>query len=426
MRFDNLQQWLSWQESLNPKEIDLGLERVRRVLERLHISPRFPCPVITVAGTNGKGSSLAMMEAILSAAGYRVGCYTSPHLFRYNERVRIDGDCVTDEVLCRAFQQVDQARGDVPLTYFEFGTLAALVIFAERGLDVALLEVGLGGRLDAVNAIDADVALLTTVDIDHSDWLGHDIETIAAEKAGIFRSGRPAVYAGLKCPKSVKALAASRRVKLLCAGEDYLYQGIGTERWQLKGLGAGYDDLLRPSLPGDFQLQNAAGAVAALCCLPALSISVGQINRGLRAARIAGRYQSIGQRPEVIVDVAHNPQAARALCSLLRESPCAGRTRAVIAMLADKAVDEVLAVMAPVVDIWYSAGLASTRGLAADSMAESVHRLGADVKLHRQQTVAEACAEAQRDAGEKDRLIVFGSFLTVSEACEYLNGKNFG
>ena len=221
MRFSTLKDWLSWQEGLNPKHIDLGLDRVQQVLEKLNLSSKFNCPVITVAGTNGKGSSVAMLESILRAGHYDVGCYTSPHLVKYNERIRIRGSDIDDQSLCRAFDQVDQARGDIALTYFEFGTLAALVAFAEAELDVVVLEVGLGGRLDAVNVIDADVALVTSVDVDHTDWLGHDIESIAREKAGIFRSGRPAVYGGLRVPESVLQTAREKGSQLFVAGRDY-------------------------------------------------------------------------------------------------------------------------------------------------------------------------------------------------------------
>ena len=249
MRFNNLQAWLTWQETLNPKTIDLGLDRVRIVLQKLGLSEKFICPVLTVGGTNGKGSTVACLEAILLAANYCVGSYTSPHSYHYNERIRINGADVDDATLCAAFEQVDQARGDVALTYFEFGTLAALCIFAQSNLDVVVLEVGLGGRLDAVNVIDADVSIITTVDIDHTDWLGKDIESIAREKAGIMRTGKPVIYGGLVVPKAVRAAAASLHANLLVLGEDYLYQAIADNTWQLRGNLVFYPDLPRPIEP---------------------------------------------------------------------------------------------------------------------------------------------------------------------------------
>jgi len=421
LRFNTLQQWLTWQESLNPKEIDLGLERVQQVLHSLQLSADFNCPVITVAGTNGKGSSVALLESMLRAAGYRVGCYTSPHLFAYNERIRIDGENIDDLSLCQAFEQVDQARADIPLTYFEFGTLAALLIFAAAELDVLVLEVGLGGRLDAVNVINPDVALITTVDVDHTDWLGTDIESIAREKAGILRAGRPAIFAGLRCPRALQAIASERQARLMCAGQDYLYQGVGEQGWQLHGGELHYADLQRPALAGGFQLQNAAGAIMALGQLPGISLSQQAINRGLAEVRLAGRFQCIRQQPRVLVDVAHNAQAAAALLELLQHQPVSGRTLAVIAMLADKAVDQVIRLLAPAIDEWFTAGLESRRGLAADLMAKAVDNLGADVKLCPQQTVAQACEQAVSRAGPDDRIIVFGSFLTVTAACDYFN-----
>ena len=426
MRFNSLQQWLTWQESLNPREIDLGLDRVQQVLSKLELSADFHCPVITVAGTNGKGSCVAMLEAILMAGGYSVGCYTSPHLFAYNERIRIDAASIDDQSLCEAFEQVDQARGDVPLTYFEFGTLAALLIFSQQPLDAVVLEVGLGGRLDAVNVIDPDVALITTVDVDHTDWLGSDIETIAVEKAGIMRSGRVAIYAGLRCPQSIRDCARQKGAKLLIAGRDYLYQSVGEQVWQLRGSDEYFADLKPPALPGSFQMQNAAGAIMALCQLPGIACSEAIINRGLQSAILPGRYQCIVEQPRVIVDVAHNLQAAQSLFELLARDPVPGKTFAVVAMLADKAVDQVIAAIAPLIDEWFTAGLDTGRGLGADLMAKAVIGLGSDVKLCQQKTVSEACERALARAEQGDRIIVFGSFVTVTEACDYFNGRDIG
>lgn len=423
MRFDTLGDWLSWQESLNPKHIDLGLDRVQQVLEKLNLSSQFNCPVITVAGTNGKGSSVAILESILRAGNFAVGCYTSPHLLKYNERIRIRGCDIDDQTLCQAFDRVDQARGNIALTYFEFGTLAALVAFAEAELDVVVLEVGLGGRLDAVNVIDADVALVTSVAVDHTDWLGHDIESIAREKAGIFRPDRPAVYGGLRVPDAVLQTAHELGAQLLVAGRDYLYQGITADIWQLNGPDIHYADLPVPALKGRFQLQNAAAAIVALRQLKQrLPVDRRAISLGLEQVFVSGRYQILQTSPEVIVDVAHNPQAAQALAELMTDTPFMGRTLAVVAMLADKAVDDVVVSMHPVVDEWLIAGLDVPRGLDVESMAKAVNALGADVKLSCLQNVTVACEQAMQLAQPEDRIIVFGSFYTVTEAIDFFKG----
>ena len=373
MRFNTLQEWLSWQESLNPKEIDLGLDRVAEVLQRLGLSADFSCPVITVAGTNGKGSTVAFLESILLAAGCKVACYPSPQLFIYNERIRLKGQGVDDVALCQAFERIDKARADVPLTYFEFGTLAALYLFSRADLDAVVLEVGLGGRLDAVNVINADVSIVSTVDIDHVDWLGDDREQIGYEKAGIFRANKPAIYGALQIPDSVKKHASTIKAKLFIAGQDYLYQGIGSNHWQWTGPGHRYADLPMPSLSGACQLQNAAAVIMALQQLSlACVIDEQVISRGLQTAQLAGRYQSVHADPRVIVDVAHNPQAARALFDQLTHDPVTGRTRVILAMLADKAVAEVVEIMSPVVDDWYIAGLSVPRGLDLDAIAKIV------------------------------------------------------
>ena len=424
MRFNNLQQWLTWQETLNPKTIDLGLDRVQVVLHKLGFSEKLFCPVITVGGTNGKGSTVAYLEAMLRAAKYHVGSYTSPHIYHYNERIRINGVDVDDATLCAAFEQVDQARGDVALTYFEFGTLAALCIFAQSNLDAVVLEVGLGGRLDAVNVIDADVAIITTVDIDHTDWLGKDIESIAREKAGIMRAGRPVIYGGLSVPRAIREKAASVQAKLQVLGEDYLYQVLANNNWQLRGNLVFYPNLPLPVLPGAFQLQNAAAAIIALDCLQTLlPVVPAALMQGLQRARIAGRFQQLRERPAIFLDVAHNAQAARALAQLLADQPIAGRTLAVVAMLADKAIADVVQALAPQITVWYSAGLGGSRGLSAELMAAAVKAIGGSVKLCAHQSVTDACAAAVQAAMPEDRIIVLGSFHTVAEAGVWLQAQ---
>ncbi len=309
MRFDTLNDWLAWQETLHPKAIDLGLERVREVAARLGLlAPKHV--VISVAGTNGKGSSVAMLEAILACAGLRVGAYTSPHLWQYNERIRIDRQPVDDAVLVASFARIDAARGDISLSYFEFGTLAALDILQRADVDVAVLEVGLGGRLDAVNIVDADCALVTGIGIDHVEWLGPDRESIGREKAGIFRGGRPAVCSDPQPPASLRAVAQDCGAIWYGLGEQFGYARTG-EVWDWWGPNLRLDGLPLPALPGPFQLQNAAGVVMALQTLGArLPVSVQALQAGLRAARVAGRFTVVPGPFETIFDVAHNPHAA--------------------------------------------------------------------------------------------------------------------
>ncbi|HSP00336.1 MAG TPA: bifunctional tetrahydrofolate synthase/dihydrofolate synthase, partial [Thioalkalivibrio sp.] len=312
MRFDTLEQWLAWQETLHPKAIDLGLERVARVAGRLGLLEPSHA-VITVAGTNGKGSTVALLDAIYRAAGYRVCTYTSPHLLRYNERIRIHGALASDEALCRAFDAVDTARGEESLSYFEFGTLAALWLFWEAAPDVAILEVGLGGRLDAVNIIDSDVAVITSIGIDHEAWLGSDREVIGAEKAGVFRAARPAVCGDPRPPASIQRRALDLGAKLYMAGRDFSWQAAALgQGWQWQGPGAVVlADLPLPALFGPIQLNNAASALTAVTLLQArLAVSREALARGLQQVRLPGRFQQLRDKPLVILDVAHNPQGA--------------------------------------------------------------------------------------------------------------------
>lgn len=417
MRFDTLNEWLAWQETLHTREIDLGLERVARVLERLG-KAHPPYTVLTVGGTNGKGSCVAMLESILGAAGYRVATYTSPHLLRYNERVRIGGQEVDDATLCRAFARVDQARGDVSLTYFEFGTLAALDIFHDAGLDVAILEVGLGGRLDAVNVVDADVALITSVELDHVDWLGPDRESIGREKAGIFRAGRPVVCGDPDPPRSLTEHARTLGAPLYRAGQDFDY-AKDAAGWHWWSGGVRRDALPRPNLLGDFQLQNAAAVLMALELVrDALPIGQNEVRRGLGEVRLPGRFQVLPGPVECILDVAHNPHGAAALVRALRQRPCSGRTLAVVAILGDKDVEAVARCMQPVVDAWYVAGLALPRGQSGAALAARLAPVIPDAPISIQERVYEAYAEALREARCGDRIVVFGSFHTVAEILE--------
>lgn len=432
MRFDSLDEWLTWQEQLNPAEIELGLERVRLVLQRLNLeAPDFT--VITIAGTNGKGSSAAMLQSIYSTAGYRVGAYTSPHLQRYNERITLNGVEADDALLCDAFEQIERARcaesGEVPLTYFEFGTLAAIVIFQQAEVDIAVLEVGLGGRLDAVNVLEPDVALVTMVDIDHQSWLGNDRETIAREKAGIYRANTPAICAEPAPARSLVAHAAEIGADYYGLNEQFSYGlngAAGEGRWHWRSLSQrynqSYEQLPPLGLHGAFQLQNAAGVLMAVTLLQSrFAVEEGELITGLKQAQLAGRLQRVVieegcANVECLLDVAHNPSGAKVLREALATRPCDGETLAVVAMLADKEIGAVVEVMLPVVDHWYVAGLGSilsSRGAAAAVVASSLPKATPALSFA---DVGAATAAALQKSVAGDRLVIFGSFCTVAEA----------
>ncbi len=412
-RFSSLEQWLQWQETLHPASIDLGLERVARVADRLQC--RTPAGiVVSVAGTNGKGSSVAMLEAILLSAGYRVGCYTSPHLFRYNERLRLQGEEVADPAWCESFARIDRVRGTDTLTYFEFGTLAALDIMAHETLDIAVLEVGLGGRLDAVNIVDADVALITAIGIDHSEWLGTDRESIGREKAGIMRASRPVVCGDADPPASLHAEA--RRIGALwrARGADFRITDTG-RGWHWQGGHRSYHDLPRPALAGPHQLANAGSVLMVLESLhERLPVSREHIESGLQRVRLPGRVQRVAGRVEQVLDVSHNAQAALALADALRHLPPAGRTHAVIGMLQDKDAESFVTALRPVVSRWYPVGLPCERACSAVQMAARVAAVvGAD-RTADCATLADAIGLLRAEVKAGERVLVCGSFHTVA------------
>jgi dihydrofolate synthase/folylpolyglutamate synthase len=414
-RFCRLDDWLAWQETAHPVKIDLSLDRVRAVLARL-APPLAGVPVITVAGTNGKGSTVAFLDAIYCAAGYRTGVYTSPHLLRYNERVRVAGREADDAELCRAFERIDAARGDISLTYFEWGTLAALDGFAAARCEVLILEVGLGGRLDAVNAVDADIAIITSIDLDHQQFLGDTREAIGAEKAAIARPGRPLIVTDPAPPASVPAQAGRCGAPLWRYGKDYGAQASGADAWTWI---CGDDRLVLPlpGLAGAVQLRNAAGAVLASRLLaPRLPVPDEALTKGVRQAHVAARFERRGRHPEWLLDVAHNPEAARNLADNLRACPLPGRTMAVLGMLADKDVAGVLAPLAGLIETWHLADLPGPRGADAGHLAAQLGALGVTA-THMHPDVATACRAAQGDAGTGiGRVLVFGSFHTVELA----------
>lgn len=428
----NLNDWLAYQQQIHPRGIDMGLERVRAVWQRMG-APR-PAPVvITVGGTNGKGSTVAFVEAMLRAGGMRVGAYTSPHILRYNERVRVDGEEVDDAALIAAFERIEAARGDTSLTYFEFGTLAALDVFARAQLEVALLEVGLGGRLDAVNIIDADCAVVVTVDLDHMEYLGPDRESIGREKAGIFRAGRPAIIGETDPPRSLLEHAEIIGADVQVLGRDFGWSPQLDSRawWHRDPAQPGYAApaervvgiVLRgePALEGAFQHDNAASAIAALQALGERvrwrvdAIRSAPYNADLQPF-LAGRLQHLGMQPDVVVDVGHNPQAARELAHWLDRHPIAGATRAVFGALADKDVEGVVAALGARIDRWYLAGLAdeSPRGESVGRLAERVRATLPSACCSEHSDIPAALAAARAAASSEDRILAFGSFHVVA------------
>lgn len=416
---ETLDGWLDHIGRQHSAEIVMGLERVREVWQRLG-SPRAPINVV-VGGTNGKGSTCAMLEAMLRAAGYRTGFYSSPHISRYNERVCITGREATDQELCASFAAVEAARTasqpPVPLTYFEFATLSALWIFATQGVDVAILEVGLGGRLDAVNIIDADVSVVVSVDLDHQSYLGDTREQIAFEKAHIYRPGRPAIFADADAPQALVDYAARIGADLQLLNRDFRYERQETQ-WRFVGRASARSSLPYPALRGGYQLKNASAALAVLDALRArLPVSQGHVKRGLLEVEWPGRMQVLPGRPTVVLDVAHNPHAARALDDALGGMGYHPNTYAVFGMLRDKDIDSVIEILKGRFDHWFIAGLdaVSERGATLDTLAQKMAAHGLGERFSRHVSIAQAYAAARERAGQDDRIVAFGSFYTVAE-----------
>lgn len=416
----SLNDWLTRLESLHPKTIELGLDRVSEVAQRLGV--HFDCPVITVGGTNGKGSTCAMLESILLQGGYRVGLYTSPHLLRFNERARINGELTSDEALCKNFEAVEAVRGDVSLTYFEFTTLAILKYFADASLDAVILEVGLGGRLDAVNLVDPDVAIVTSVDLDHQDYLGDTREKIGFEKAGIFRSGRAAICSDPSPPQSLIDHAAAIGADLWLFGRDFNYSG-DRQQWNYGGRQQRRSALAYPSLRGANQLLNASAALAALEVLrERLPLGAQEVRSGLVMVELPGRFQVLPGRPAVILDVAHNPHAAATLAQNLEQMGFHPYTHAVFGAMADKDIAGILAHLADRIDHWYLTDLPLPRAASAQSLVAELTKAGvrvsdtasAERSIQCFATPADAYAAARSRATENDRIAIFGSFITVA------------
>jgi dihydrofolate synthase/folylpolyglutamate synthase len=427
-----LEEWLAHQERVHPQSIDLGLARLARVLERLGwVQPSVP--VITVAGTNGKGSVAAYATSMLAAAGYRVGTFTSPHLRDYRERIRVHDAYVSADALCRAFERIENARSGshaagaaepISLTFFEYNTLAALLVFSDAALDAWVLEVGMGGRLDAVNVVDPTVAVVVSIGLDHQEYLGSTLEAIAREKAGIFRRGAPAVLGSYQLPAALESSAQAVGAVLKRLGREYDFVR-GTDRWRYLGPRWSIADLPPPALLGETQFANAAAAIAALEELaPRLELPSEALARGLTSTRLVARFQVIESAggPTVILDVAHNPDAAAVLASNLRALPRSGRTLAVCGILADKDAAGVAERLAGCFDEWW---LASTEGARGSRGAELAARIAPYVKapLHAARDVAAACAAAWQAATHADRVVIFGSFHTVGPAMDWFEAQ---
>ena len=422
-RFDTLAGWLDWQQTLHPNAIELGLDRVRRVLNRTGWK-RPAQPVITVGGTNGKGSCVALAEAMLRAAGLRVAAFTSPHLIDYRERIRVDDVDVSATSLMVAFERIAAALVDDTLTFFEFNTLAALLVFETAAPDAIVLEVGMGGRLDAVNVVDADVALVASVGLDHTEWLGEDLAAIAREKAGIFRPGRPAVYGSPTPQPALVEAAALIGARLKRRDIEFCVERSASGLWSYADSRVTWRDLPAPALAGRFQLDNAAAVLAALAELDArLPVDRAAIVAGLRTAFVPARFQRVNALGRTwILDVAHNPDAARSLASALAATPCPGRTVAVVAMLADKDVERVLLALREVVDEWWVAATTGARGLSVHALAARAAHV--NVMVSQAVSIEDALHAAADATSSADRIVVFGSFHTVGPALEWLRHRS--
>lgn len=411
MRFQTLAAWLSWLETLHPRTIELGLTRIQTVFASLE--PIKPAPyVITVAGTNGKGSCVALLEAIVLAGGHKVGCYTSPHLLKFNERIKINGQAVTDSVLCEAFAYIDGKRAGISLTYFEFVTLAALYLFHRQTLEVVILEVGMGGRLDAVNIIDPDLAIISGIDFDHMDYLGTTLDAIGFEKAGIMRAGKPAIYGGETIPNSILQHAEQLNVSLFYRGRDYDYQ-LSPTTWHWQAGARQLTNLPLPKLP----IQNAATVLQAHQLLPThLQINQKLIKDCLAHTCLLGRYQQLNtaKGASLIVDVAHNPQSCRLLAQRLQTETCLGKTYGLVAMLSDKDIKNSLEPLLPVIDHWFLAGLTVMRGSSAELLKKYLIQLGC-THYRSFASVAIAYEQLINLVTPHDRIVVFGSFHTVGD-----------
>ncbi len=415
MRFEHLQDWLAWQQTLHSQKIELGLDRIADVANSLGVlQPK--SKIITVAGTNGKGSIVAVLESIYHHAGYRVAAYTSPHLLHYNERIRIEQNNVDDETLCNAFSLVDEARGEISLSYFEFGTLAAMQIFSQLDLDVAIYEVGLGGRLDAVNILDSHLAIISSIGIDHVQWLGSTRESIGFEKAGIFRADCPAICGDKDPPESLIKYAKDIGSKLYMINSDYFVKKNDNQTWSFESSSLEWNNLPIPSLYGGVQISNAATALMGLSSLDgSLPVTRECIDRGLSNINLLGRFQRISGNCDIILDVAHNLDSTKALVNNLQDLEPATNTYAVFAVLADKDVDGIIETVKGVFDKWFISQLDSERAMGCDELQKKLHQHCPECISQAYPTISQAYFAAKQEANTTSRIVVFGSFLTVAE-----------
>ena len=419
-----LTEWLEWQEQLHLSSIDLGLDRVQAVAERIQLDS-LAMPVISVAGTNGKGSSVAMLDSIYSQAGYNTGCYTSPHLIKYNERICINGMQATDEDICEAFTAIDEGRGDITLTYFEFSTLAAAYLFRKYKVDIAIFEVGLGGRLDAVNLWDADIAIITTIDIDHIAWLGDDREQIGVEKAGIMREGSTVVCGDVNPTNSMASEALRIGARLLQQGKDFSCRKSKDGRtWKYVDTHRNAYRFPLPALRGEFQLKNAATVITAILDFnDELPVSNQHIKDGLLQAKVTGRLQKFGDNPELLADVAHNPQSAKALASYLQEHPSKGKTVAIFSALVDKDLAGIVTPLKEYFDAWHLIPLEGPRTQDTQILSDKLQAVGISNPIECHKDTAELIKTLQNTMNSEDRVVAFGSFLVVSAFIQGLNAS---
>jgi dihydrofolate synthase/folylpolyglutamate synthase len=421
-RHNTLDQWLAWQEKLHFTAIEMGLDRCRKVAESMQLLPP-SFFIISIAGTNGKGSSAAMLDTILRDAGYKVGLYTSPHLLRYNERIKIDGHETSDLILCESFHRIEQARENISLTYFEFATLAAIDVFKRNNVDIAILEVGMGGRLDAVNMLDANVSLISTIDIDHEKWLGPDRETIGMEKAGIIRSMRPAICSDPNPPQSVFETANIVGANLLLSGRDFNFE-YSQNGWSWR---SGIKHFSNLPIPANlnYQVENASGVIMVLQEISDyFPVDRESIEKGLQQFRLSGRFQVIPGVVPVILDVAHNRQSASILGENISELPKTGVTRLVLGMLKDKNHATFMSAISPYVDSWYLSALENNRGADVKELAATLRLVNIDAEMTTFGNINIALASAIAASKAGDKILVTGSFVTVGFALKYFDLEN--
>ena len=415
----NLTDWLGYIESIHPSTIDLTLERIKIVIERLNLDISFP--ILTVGGTNGKGSTCSILESIYREAGYKVACYTSPHFLNFNERIKIQTLAVSDEVICEAFSRIESAREGVTLTYFEYGTIAAMIIFSEAHVDVAILEVGLGGRLDAVNVFDADCAIVTTVDLDHMDYLGHTREAIGFEKAGIYRTEKTSICGDFDPPQSLIKHAELIHADLKIIGKDFGYEAHH-DSFDFLIDSTFVMNLPLPKLQGDFQLANATNALMAVKAmedkLPLTEIS---IQKGITLTLLPGRFQEVKKMPSLILDVAHNPQAARSLSHNLKTHVVPGKTIAVFSILKDKDIFGVINELNLDIDDWFIAEIQNERAASIENISNTIQKINPSAHIEAFKNIQEAYQFASKEVRRNDRIIVFGSFFTVADIMKIIS-----